>query len=223
MRNGITLVTGGCGFIGQHLVRALVARGERVRVLDIDDANFDMPNVELVRGSITDPRAVRAALEGVHRLYHLAGIPDLWTANKDDFLAVNYHGTRVVMEDASQCDLDRIVYTPTESILKASGSRRTVLPTDETVELELGDMPGPYCRSKFLAEREALSAARRGQLVVIVNPTLPVGPGDFRLTPATRIIVNFLNGRAAGYLECELNMIDVRDVALGHILAAEKG
>ena len=94
---------------------------------------------------------------------------------------------------------------------------------DELVEGTLDEMPGPYCRSKFMAEQEALTAARHGQPVIVVNPTLPIGAGDRGLTPPTRMLLGFLNGRFPAYLNCTLNLIDVRDVALGHVLAAERG
>lgn len=219
MTPGASLVTGGAGFIGRHLVRNLLERGERVRVLDISGAGLPHA-VEYQRGSITDPAAVDRALDGMDRLYHLAADPELWRPDKAQFLAVNLGGTRTVLEAAARHDLDRIVYTSTESILR---SRRDGSVLDESKRTELSDMPGPYCKSKYLAEREALAAAERGLPIVIVNPTLPVGPGDHNLTPPTRMIVQFLRREAPAYLDFQLNMIDVRDLALGHILAAEKG
>src|SRR5690606_7848521 len=117
----------------------------------------------------------------------------------------------------------RVVYTSTESILAGLRHRAAAGMIDETVDLAVDDMPGPYCRSKFLAERAALEAARHGLPVVVVNPTLPVGPGDHLMTPPSRMLVDFLNGRTPAYLETALNIIDVRDAALGHLLAAERG
>lgn len=218
-----SLVTGGNGFIGRHLVRLLVERGERVRTLDLEGGAPANPEVEVIRGSICDQETVREALSGVHRLYHLAANSHLWTPRKADYLEVNFHGTRTVLETAARFDLERIVYTSTESILVGRHRHPAAAMGQEPAELRLEDMPGPYCRSKYLAEREARKAARRGQPVVIVNPTLPVGPGDHRLTPPTSMILTFLNGAAPAYLDCEFNMIDVRDAALGHILAAETG
>ncbi|MGB3615732.1 MAG: NAD-dependent epimerase/dehydratase family protein, partial [Elainellaceae cyanobacterium] len=95
--------------------------------------------------------------------------------------------------------------------------------TDETVSLTLEDMAGAYCRGKFVAEQEAFAAAKKGLPVVIVNPTVPIGPGDRRITPPTRMMLGFLNGKYPAYLNSTLNLIDARDVALGHVLAAEKG
>lgn len=217
-----SLVTGGCGFIGNHLVDQLVARGYRVRVLDCVEPPRRRSEVEYYLGSVLDADLVKNAVRGVNHLYHLAANPNLWTRHKEDFIRVNLEGTKVALSEAERWGVERIVYTSTESILKASrrnGHERI----DETVIRTLDDMPGPYCRSKFLAEQAALNAAHRGVPVVVVNPTLPVGPGDYRLTPPTRMLLDFLNGATFAYLECELNFIDVRDVAIGHIHAAERG
>ena len=219
----LNLVTGGAGFIGRHLVRLLLERGERVRVLDILRPDDVDPAVEFMQGSVTDPETVDAALAGAARLYHLAGNPNLWARPKSTFDDNNHFGTAVVMQRAARANLDRIVYTSTESILKSYKQRLGGGLIDESVQLSADDMPGPYCRSKFLAEQEAMAAARRGLPVVIVNPTLPVGPGDRLLTPPTAMILGFLRGDHPAYLDCQLNMIDVRDVAAGHVLAADKG
>lgn len=216
------LVTGGAGFIGRHLVEQLLADGYRVRVLDIDrETGFD-GEVETLQGCITDSDCVRRALAGVDILFHVAGNPNLWLPKKSDFRLANCLGTEVVLREAARFDLERIVFTSTESILigKRPDAGSTI---DESVERGLNEMPGPYCRSKFRAEIAARDAARRGQPVVIVNPTLPVGPGDRKITPPTRMLLGFLNGEHPAYLECLLNMNDVRDIARGHILAAEKG
>jgi dihydroflavonol-4-reductase len=217
------LVTGGSGFIGRHLVRLLHERGRNVRVLDLDPGNGFPPGVEVIRGSVADEMIVSEALIGVHNLYHLAGNPELWAPTAADFEINNYTGTRTILQKAARCNLNRIIFTSTESILAACKGSRLRGFVDESAEGVIDDMPGPYCRSKFLAEQAALEAARNGQPVVIVNPTLPIGPGDRRLTPPSRMILGFLNGQYPAYLECNLNLIDVRDVATGHILAAERG
>jgi dihydroflavonol-4-reductase len=216
------LVTGGAGFIGRHLVHQLQTDGHRVRVLDIvEDADLG-DDVEIIRGCITDGDCVRRALAGVDVLYHVAGNPNLWLPRKSDFGLINCHGTEVVLREAARFDLDKIVFTSTESILIGKGPVPGAT-IDETISRRLVEMPGPYCRSKYRAEKLARAAAARGQPVVVVNPTLPVGPGDRGLTPPTRMLLGFLNGKHPAYLECLLNMNDVRDIARGHILAAEKG
>jgi dihydroflavonol-4-reductase len=217
-----TLVTGGAGFIGAHLVRLLIKRGHAVRVLDIRESPALAPEAEFTKGSILDRDAVRKAMKGVEHVYHLAAIPDLWTVNKPDFHAINVEGTRIVLEEAAKAGCTRIVHTSTESILKGH-RKESDEPVDEQVWRTLADMPGPYCASKFLAEQEAMAAARYGLPVIVVNPTLPIGPGDFRITPPTQMIIDFVSGRNPGYLDFHMNLIDVRHAALGHILAAERG
>lgn len=220
MKNRRSLVTGGGGFIGAHLVRQLLEQGETVRVLDLHDVPLPS-SVEVVRGSVCDASVVRDALDDVQRLYHLAGNPNLWTVDKKDFQRVNYEGTCTVFEEAARKDLEVVVHTSTESIL--TGSAEINAPVDSDVQRVLKEMPGPYCRSKFLAEQAAFQAARDGLPVVIVAPTLPIGPGDRMITPPTRMILDFLNVRTPAFYNCRFNLVDVRDIAKGHILAAEYG
>ncbi len=219
----IDLVTGGCGFIGRHLVQLLHKQGRNVRVLDLDPVKNLPSSVQVLHGSVTDARAVRQALAGVQNLYHLAGNPNLWAPCKTDFETANFMGTHTILQEAARCNLNRIIFTSTESILAACKESQTRGFVNESVKSCIDDMPGPYCRSKFMAEQEAMSAAQNGLPIVIVNPTLPIGPGDRRLTPPSRMLLGFLNGKYPAYLDCTLNLIDVRDVALGHILAAEHG
>ncbi|WMJ09064.1 NAD-dependent epimerase/dehydratase family protein [Nitrosomonas sp. sh817] len=220
MSNRRSLVTGGGGFIGSHLVRQLQENGDIVRVLELPDVPLPA-NVEVVRGTICDPHVVRKALKGVQRLYHLAGNPNLWAQKKSDFNRVNFEGTRTIFAEAAKHDLEVIVYTSTESIVTGNALRN--VPAFSALECQLNEMPGPYCKSKLLAELEALKAAESGLPVVIVAPTLPVGPGDRSITPPTRMILDFLNVKTPAYLDCRFNMADVRDIAQGHILAAARG
>ncbi|MBX3629583.1 MAG: NAD-dependent epimerase/dehydratase family protein [Nitrosomonas sp.] len=215
-----TLVTGGGGFIGLHLVQQLLERGETVRVLELPDVPLPI-DVEVVRGSVCDAYTVNKALKDIDRLYHLAANPNLWARDKNDFRQVNYEGTCTVLQEAAKHDLEVIVYTSTESILTGKGRHEVMV--DSAVKRFIQEMPGPYCRSKFLAEQAAFKAAADGLPVVIVAPTLPIGPGDRRITPPTRMILDFINHPSPAFLECGFNMIDVRDVAAGHILAAEHG
>lgn len=223
----LSLVTGGSGFIGRHLVQMLCARGERVRVFDLrpPGADFRLRGgaVEFVQGDIADAEAVARAMTGADRVFHLAANPNLWARNKDDFTRVNFQGTKNVLAAAARLRPQRIVYTSTESILAGLRGRSGGRLIDESAAPREEDLPGPYCRSKFHAERAALYAAAQGLPVVVVNPTLPVGPGDELMTPPTRMMLDFLNGRAPAYLDAEINMIDVRDAALGHLLAADHG
>jgi dihydroflavonol-4-reductase len=217
------LVTGGAGFIGQHLVNALIERGHSVRVLDLVIPDATQPEVDYVQGSITDRPCVNAAMQGAEWVFHLAANAGLWSPRKSEFITVNQTGTRNVMEAAQDAGAERVVHCSTEAILKSVRHPNNNNKIDETVQLTLDDMAGAYCRGKFVAEQEAFAAAQRGLPVVIVNPTVPIGPGDRRITPPTRMILGFLNGNYPAYLNSTLNMIDARDVALGHVLAAEHG
>jgi dihydroflavonol-4-reductase len=221
------LVTGGLGFIGQYVVNLLRERGDSVRILDLATPDERLDCVEYVTGNITDRSTVQHAMQGVQYVFHLAANAGLWSPRKSEFVTINQTGTRNVMEAAMQAGVERVVHCSTESILKSvrrkSGARTTDDLTDESIHLTLEDMAGAYCRGKFVAEQEAFAAAKKGLPVVIVNPTVPIGPGDRRITPPTRMMLGFLNGQYPAYLNSTLNIIDARDVALGHLLAAEKG
>ncbi len=200
----------------------MLDRGHRVRILDIEDAPDLRAHAEVIQGSILDSHQFARALRGADRLYHLAGNPDLWTPRRSLFDEVNRAGTEMVMQAARGAALETIVHCSTESVL--IGRRRANgAPVDESVELELGDMVGPYCRSKFLAERAADEAARLGLPVVIVNPTMPLGPGDRHFTPPTRMLHFLLTRSPPAYLDFRFNVVDVRDAAEGMALAAERG
>ncbi len=215
------LVTGGSGFLGGHLVAMLCARGEQVRVLDLMPPDDFHGAVEFVCGSILDVAALRRAMTDVRRVYHLAGIAKLWAPNKADFDAVNWHGTEAVLQAAEKAGVARVVHCSTEAILLPKA--RTGAPIDEAAPPSYDDLPGPYTRSKHRAEGAALAAAQRGLHVAIVNPTVPIGPNDRNLTPPAAMLAMFLSGSSPGFLDCILNLVDVRDVAAGMMLAAERG
>jgi dihydroflavonol-4-reductase len=218
----IDLVTGGSGFIGRHVVAALQGSGVGVRVLDLAPPDDTVgPNVEFMAGSILDPKRVEAAMTDVRHVYHLAGIAKLWTRDRSDFDRVNAVGTATVMRAAAARGVARLVHCSTEAILLPA--RRTEAIIDETVQPEAKDMPGPYTRSKLAAEQSVLAAVDRGLDALIVNPTVPIGPGDRNLTPPAAMLAMFLNGQSPAYLDCTLNLVDVRDVAAGMVLAASKG
>ncbi|MEM8810338.1 MAG: NAD-dependent epimerase/dehydratase family protein, partial [Cyanobacteria bacterium P01_G01_bin.38] len=163
-----------------------------------------------------------ASMTGVQWVFHLAANAGLWSPCKQDFLTVNQTGTRHVMIAAQAAGVERVVHTSTESILKTNQPQAQEM-IDESVSLTFEDMVGPYCQGKFLAEQEALVAANRGLPVVVVNPTIPIGPCDRNLTPPSRMILGFLNGDYPAFLNSTLNLVDARDVAAGHLLAIEKG
>jgi len=219
----LNLVTGGCGFIGSHLVDRLAKRGDQVRVLDLRPPTQPITGVDYRRGSITDPAVVDAAAAGCRRIFHLAALSGLWAQNKHAFISVNRNGTRNVLAAARRHGVETVVHTSTESVLIAMGRGRAPQRVNERTECALDEMAGAYCRGKYLAEQEARRAARDGQRVIIVNPTIPAGPGDHWITPPTRMLLGFLNGRYPAYLDSTLNIADARDIAAGHLLAAEAG
>jgi dihydroflavonol-4-reductase len=215
------LVTGGTGFIGQHLVSALVARGRKVRVLDRRPPVCAVSGVDYVTGSVLDTGLVDETLRETDEVYHLAGLPGMWLPNKNDFHAVNFQGTEVVIAAARKRGIARFLHCSTESILFRPASlqdgngEHSLLPPEQ--------MPGVYTRSKMLAERSAAQAAAAGFPLVIGTPTMPIGPHDHNLTPPTAMLRQFLHGRIQMYLDFIVNMVDVRDVAAGLILTMERG
>ena len=219
----IDLITGGSGFIGRHLVAALRARGGAVRVLDPAAAD-DLPaDVEVIRSSILDRERIGAAMKGVRRVYHLAGIAKLWTKDKADYTRINAEGTEMVVRAAAERGVDRVIHCSTEAILLPQRRRGPQAMIDENVQPDPSDMPGPYTRSKLAAEQAVFAAARDGLNALIVSPTVPVGPGDRNLTPPAAMLLMFLRGKSPAFLDCILNLVDVRDVATGMVLAAERG
>jgi dihydroflavonol-4-reductase len=215
------LVTGGAGFIGSHLVRQLVAAGERVRVLDRPGTVIDhLPPIDFVAADIRDRAAVTAAVRGCRHVYHLAANPQLWTHKRGDFRRVNYLGTVNVLDAALAAGAERVLHCSTESILTRANQ---TTPIAEDQQVPLADVIGPYCRSKWFAERYAFRLAAAGAPVVVVNPTLPVGPGDRGRSPPTQMILDCVRGKRSAYLDAELNLIDARDVATGMLRAMAVG
>lgn len=218
------LVTGGTGFVGAHVVRALLDRGgDRVRCLARpggDRSNLDGCDVEIVEGDLRDPASLRAACAGCGEVYHCAADYRLFVRRPRDIYASNVDGTRHLLAAAAGAGAERIVYTSSVGALGLEPGGRVAT---ETTPVSVSAMVGHYKRSKYLAERVAVEAAAAGAPVVIVNPSTPVGELDVKPTPTGRIIVDFLAGRLPAYVDTGLNLIDVRDVAQGHMLAAEHG
>ena len=219
----LVLVTGGAGFIGSHLVDLLVERGRRVRVLERPEAevsHLPCDRISLVRGDIRDRRCVRDAMNGCEEVYHLAANPQLWVKPRRLFHEVNFLGAANVLEEAVAAGARRILHTSTESILTRS---RQAEPIREDQVVPPADVIGPYCRSKYRAESYAFEMARMGAPIIVGNPTLPGGPGDRGLSPPSRMMLDFCKGKRREYLDADLNLIDVRDVALGMVRAMERG
>jgi dihydroflavonol-4-reductase len=223
MAHPTVLVTGGAGFIGSHLVERLVSGGQQVRVLELPGTaveHLPLDRIELVFGDIRDRRCIERAVAGCAKVYHLAANPNLWARPRGLFRQVNYHGAQNVLDAALAAGARRVLHASTESILTRT---RQAAPIREDQDVPPDEVLGPYCRSKYLAERYAFGLARRGAPVVIVNPTLPVGPGDRGRSPPTRMILDFCRGKRREYIDAELNLIDVRDVADGMVRAMRVG
>jgi dihydroflavonol-4-reductase len=216
------LVTGATGFVGAHLVRALLARAQQVRCLVRPASRLDNLaglEVERVTGDLCDGAALTAAVRGCEVVYHCAADYRL-SADPAEIHRHNVEGSRNLLRAAAQAQVQRVVYT---SSVGALGTEPDGRAATESTPVSLDDMVGPYKRSKFLAEREAEAWAHRGLPVIIVNPSTPIGDLDIKPTPTGQIVVDFLRRRMRAYVTTGLNFVDVRDVAVGHILAAERG
>ena len=215
-----TLVTGATGFIGWHMVQLLARRGHKIRVLvRTAAADIGLDGVERITGDLRDSGSVARAVEGCGLVFHLAADYRLWAADPRQIYQSNVDGTRNLLEGARHAGVDRVVYTSTVGCI---GIPADAVGNEDTPVNEQ-DMTGAYKRSKFLAEKEALRAARAGLPVVIVNPTAPVGEHDVKPTPTGKVIVDFLKGKMPAYVDTGLNLVDVRDTAEGHLLACERG
>jgi len=217
------LVTGATGFVGGAVARALVHRGIEVRVIaraGADLQNLQGLTVERVEGDLRDQNSLRHALTGCRQLYHIAAHYALWAKNPSIFYDVNVTGTKTLLEAARDVGTERIVYCSTIGAIGIPPEGG--LGTEET-PVVFEQMAGHYKRSKYLAEQEVLKLARAGLPVVIVNPSAPVGIGDVKPTPTGQVIVDFMKGRMPAYIETGMNIVDVDDVAIGHVLAMEKG
>ena len=217
------LITGSSGFIGTAVTRAVVANGDDVRVLvrpKSDRRNLEGLPVEIFEGDLQDSSSLQKAVIGCQGVYHVAAHYALWAQNPKTFYDVNVEGTKQLFRAAQEAGVERIVYTST---IGAIG-----LPVDgglghEELFPSENQLSGDYKRSKFLAEQEVLKMANTGLPVVIVNPTAPVGERDVKPTPTGQIIVDFMKRRMFAYIETGMNLIDVDDVALGHVRAMERG
>ena len=220
----MNLVTGANGFVGAAVVRALAARGEPVRALvrpGSNTLNRDELPAEIVRGDITDPATLVPAARGCSAVFHVAADYRLWVPDEDAMYATNVDGSVKVLESAATAGVERMVYTSSVAVLGINADGQ---PANEQTPVAESDMIGPYKRSKFLAERAVREAADRlGFPVVTVNPSTPIGPGDFRPTPTGRIIVDAASGRMPAYVDTGLNIVHVDDVANGHLLARDRG
>jgi len=217
-----TLVTGAAGFLGSHVARQLVARGENVRVLmrasSSNRAISDL-SLEYVTGDLRDAASLERAMDGVQRVFHVAADYRLWAKHPQDIYDSNVGGTKNVLAAAKHAGVGQLIYTSTVATIAVD---RPGLPNEFT-DAKLEEMIGHYKRSKWMAEQEVLKAAKEGLPAIVAMPTTPVGPWDWKPTPTGKIILDFLNGKMPGYVETGLNFVGVEECAAGHLLVSEKG
>ncbi len=215
-------VTGGSGFVGANLVRLLLDQGYQVRVLVRPTScldNLKSLDVEIVKGNLNDADLAQK-IRGCQVLFHVAAHYSLWQKDKEALYINNVLGTRNILAAASQAGVERTIYTSSVATLGAGENAQAV---DETYQSPVEKLIGYYKKSKYWAEQEAIKAVNLGQDIVIVNPSTPIGAWDLKPTPTGDIIVRFLQRKMPFYLNTGLNLIDVEDVAWGHLLALEKG
>jgi dihydroflavonol-4-reductase len=213
------LVTGTSGFLGWHVARVLVERSYRVRALVREGSRIDELDVERCSGDLRDASSLARAAAGCGLVFHVAADYRLWAKDPSELYRSNVEGTRNLLAAARDAGVDRVVYTSTVGCIGIPPGGIG----NEDVPVSLDQMAGHYKRSKFQAEQVALEFARAGFPVVIVNPTAPIGDHDVKPTPTGKIVVDFLNGDMPAFIDTGLNVVDVRDTALGHLLACERG
>lgn len=216
-------LTGATGFVGGHVARALAAQGAELRFLVRKASNLaGLEGVagETHVGDLARTESMRSALAGCDAVVHVAADYRLWVRDPASMYRANVDGTRELLKMAREAGVRRFVYTSSVATMRF---RADGLPTNEDAPVGIGDMVGHYKRSKFLAEQEAVAAARAGQEVIILNPTTPVGPNDAKPTPTGRIFVDFLNRRFPAYVDTGLNLVDVSEVARTHADALTRG
>lgn len=218
-----TLVTGATGFVGSNLVRRLLKDEGEIKALvrkNSNTKNIDGLDIEIVNGDLRDRESLMSVLKGCDTLYHVAAHYSFWDRDSKKIYDINVEGTKNILYAALKRGLEKVVYTSTVGCIgiPQNGDCGT-----EKTELNPPDFHNHYKRSKYLAEVEALKICKKGLPLVIVNPSTPIGPMDIKPTPTGKIIVDFLNKKMPAYINTGLNLIDVRDVARGHILAAQRG
>ncbi len=224
MSNDLTLVTGGTGFVGSAVVRALLARDVPVRALaraDSDLRNLDGLPVELVTGDLRQPDSLAAAVAGCRTLFHVAADYRIWVPDPHRMMQANVAGTEALMLAALDAGVERVVYC---SSVAALGLTADGSPADEGTPVEEERIVGAYKKSKYRAEQAVLALVReRGLPAVSGNPSSPGGPRDIKPTPTGQMIADAASGRMPAYLDTGLNLVHVDDVAHGHLLALDRG
>jgi dihydroflavonol-4-reductase len=216
------LVTGATGFVGSHVAQLLAAQGADLRLLvraSSNTGNISDLKAERIVGDLRDSDSLKKAVQGCEFVFHVAADYRLWVRDPEQMYRSNVEGTRAILRAAQEGGVRRVIYT---SSVATMGFTRAGRIADEMSPVSVRDMVGHYKRSKFMAEQIALEAGQKGANVVVVNPTTPVGERDIKPTPTGRIIVDFLKRKFPAYVDTGLNLVDVSEVARGHVLAMEK-
>lgn len=216
-------LTGATGFVGSHVARACASQGAQLRLLVRPTSrleNLEGLQAETVTGDLRDAETLRTGLRGCDALMHVAADYRLWVRDPKEMYRANVEGTRALLQLAREEGVARVIYT---SSVATMGFRADGTIVNEDSPVSLANMVGHYKRSKFMAEQEAVAAARGGQHVMILNPTTPVGARDIKPTPTGQIIVDFLNRKFPAYVDTGLNLVDVEEVARTHVSALERG
>ncbi len=216
------LVTGSTGFIGSAITRELIKNGEEVKVLirkTSDTLNIDKLDVERVYGDIRDGDSMKRALSGCDTLYFTAAYFAHWAPDPKLLYDINVGGTKASLQAALEVGVEKVIYTSTNNAIAASGS----VPANEEKAFNYWESGDHYSMSKYIAENEARIFVTRGLPVVMVNPTLVIGTNDIKPTPSGQMIIDVIKQKMPGYIDGGINIVDVEDVARGHILAAKKG
>ncbi len=224
----LAFVTGATGFLGSHVARVLAEQGADLRLLvratsslkNLEGLNVGTTRAETAIGDLREPASLETAMAGCDTVFHVAADYRLWLRDPEEMYRSNVEGTRAIMEAARKNAVRAVVYTSSVATMGFTGNEH---PADEDSPVSLADMIGHYKRSKFMAEQVAIEAGHGGMRVVTVNPTTPVGEQDVKPTPTGRIVVDFLKGKFPAYVETGLNLVDVRECALGLVAALEKG
>jgi dihydroflavonol-4-reductase len=218
-----TLITGATGFIGSVTAKILAENGHDLRVLARSDKyleNLKGLEYEIARGDLSDIESLKRAMVGCDTVFHIAALYLMWTLNPGELYKTNVEGTRNVLQAAMDSLIKRVVYT---SSVAAIGVRKDGKPSDETVEWNLDWIHDPYVTSKHEAKKVAQEYIKKGMDIVIVCPSAPLGINDIKPTPTGQMICDFLNGKTPVYFHGGFDLVDVEDVAMGHLLAYKKG
>jgi dihydroflavonol-4-reductase len=217
------LVTGGAGFVGSHVVRALLDAGERVRVLirtSSNRRNLAGLDIGIVYGDVRDPEAVAAAVRRCETVYHIAAMYSSRPGDAVEMYSVNVLGTKRVLRAALEAGAERVVLTSTIGTIGRPPSGE---PATEACTFNLMQSASDYVKSKRLGEIAAERLRQRGLPLITVHPCAPIGTGDFRPTVTGQRLVDFLRGRRPSYVAGGINHVAVQDVGVGHVLAARQG